>query len=116
MKLETPFVLGRSTIGVITGPGCEKIKWNAVVRKIEPETFFSFTWHPYAIDPDTDYSKETPTLVEFRLEKIPAGTLLSLKESGFDKIPAARKAEAFRMHENGWVKQMANIAGYVEKA
>ena len=40
-----------------------------VVQKIEPERLFSYTWHPYAIDPKVDYSGETPTLVEFTLEK-----------------------------------------------
>jgi hypothetical protein len=50
---------------------------------------------PYAIDPDVDYSKETPTLVEFRLEKAENSTLLLLTESGFDKIPRDRRLEGF---------------------
>jgi len=54
--------------------------------------------------------------VEFRLEKIPTGTLLTVRESGFDKIPAGRRAEAFRMHDNGWTDQMTNIEDYVAKA
>jgi hypothetical protein len=78
------------------------------------ETLFSFTWHPYAVDPKTDYSKETPTLVEFRLEKKTAGgTLLRLTESGFDKVPANRRLEAFRMNDGGWTEQMKNIASHV---
>ena len=67
----------------------------------------------YAIDPKVDYSAETPTLVEFRLEEIPTGTLLLLTESGFDKIPAHRRAEAFRMNEGGWAQQMININRHV---
>ena len=58
-------------------------------QKMEPEQLFSFTWHPYAIDPNVDYSKEPPTLVEFRLEKTASGTLLVLTESGFDAHSAA---------------------------
>jgi len=54
---------------------------------LEPERLFSFTWHPYAIDPAVDYSTEAQTLVEFRLEKIAEGTRLRITESGFDKIP-----------------------------
>ena len=84
-----------------------------VVQNIEPERLFSFTWHPYALDPTRDYSQETPTLVEFTLEKTAAGTLLKVVESGFDKIPADRRAEAFRMNENGWAQQMENIARHV---
>ena len=33
----------------------------------------SFTWHPYAVEAHVDYSSETPTLVEFRLQKTPVG-------------------------------------------
>jgi hypothetical protein len=80
---------------------------------MEPERLFSFTWHPYAVDPKADYSQEPPTLVEFRLEKTASGTLLSLTESGFDKIPANRRLEAFRRNDGGWTEQMKNIDSYV---
>jgi len=83
------------------------------VQKMDPERLFSFTWHPYGIDPKVDYSKETPTLVEFRLEKTPNGTLLILTESGFDKVPSDRRAEAFRMNDGGWSEQIKNIERYV---
>jgi uncharacterized protein YndB with AHSA1/START domain len=115
VKLESPFVLGKSTAGMITHPGFNH-RWEAVVQKMEPEKLFCLAWHPFSIDPKIDYSKETPTLVEFRLEKIPTGTLLTVRESGFDKIPAGRRAEAFRMHDNGWTDQMTNIEDYVAKA
>jgi uncharacterized protein YndB with AHSA1/START domain len=80
---------------------------------MEAERLFSFTWHPYAIDPKVDYSKEPQTLVEFRLEKTATGTLLLLSESGFDKIPASRRMEAFRMNDGGWTQQMKNIERHV---
>jgi uncharacterized protein YndB with AHSA1/START domain len=80
---------------------------------MEPEQLFSFTWHPYALDQSKDYSQETPTLVEFTLEAIAAGTLLTVTESGFDKIPADRRAEAFRMNDGGWAQQIVNIERYV---
>jgi uncharacterized protein YndB with AHSA1/START domain len=89
------------------------VKWEAVVVKMEPERLFSFTWHPYSVDSKIDYSKETPTLVEFRLEKIPSGTLLVLTESGFDKVPSDRRLEAFRKNDSGWTAQMKNIEIYV---
>jgi uncharacterized protein YndB with AHSA1/START domain len=116
VKLEGPFVPGQVSRGHITYPGYEHLKWEAVVQKMEPERLFSFTWHPYASDPKKDYSKETPTLVEFRLEKIPNGTLLLLTESGFDKIPADRRAEAFRRNDGGWTEQMKNIEAHVAPA
>jgi uncharacterized protein YndB with AHSA1/START domain len=113
VKLDGPFVPGQVSRGWITYPGYEHVKWEAVVQKMEPERLFSFTWHPYAVDPKMDYSKEPPTLVEFRLEKTAAGTLLTVTESGFDKIPAGRRPEAFRMNEGGWTQQIKSIESYV---
>jgi uncharacterized protein YndB with AHSA1/START domain len=115
VNIEGPFVAGQKAEGQITHPGYEHVRWKAVIQKIEPEKLFSFTWHPYAIDPKVDYSHETPTLVEFRLEKTAAGTLLVVTESGFDKVPADRRAEAFRMNDSGWAAQMKNIEGHVSR-
>jgi uncharacterized protein YndB with AHSA1/START domain len=113
VKLDGPFVPGKISIGHVTYPGYEHLKWEAVVQEMEPERLFSLTWHPYAIDPKKDYSNEPSTLVEFRLEKTATGTLLLLTESGFDKIPADRRLEAFRMNDRGWIEQMKNIESYV---
>jgi uncharacterized protein YndB with AHSA1/START domain len=113
VKLEGPFVTGQASRGHITHPGYEHVRMEMVVQKIEPEGYFSFTWHPYAIDPKVDYSQEASTLVEFRLEKSAKGTLLMVTESGFDKIPSARRLEAFRMNDNGWGQQLKNIENHV---
>ncbi|HZY63297.1 MAG TPA: SRPBCC family protein [Edaphobacter sp.] len=112
VKLEDPFVPGRTSRGHITYPGYEHLVWEAVIQKMEHERLFSFTWHPYAVDPKMDYSSEPPTLVEFKLEKTSTGTLLLLTESGFDKIPAGRRPEAFRMNDDGWTQQLKNIEDY----
>jgi uncharacterized protein YndB with AHSA1/START domain len=116
VKLEGPFVPGQESRGNITYPGYEHIVWTAVIQNMEPERLFSFTWHPYAVDPNVNYSKETPTLVEFRLEKAGSGTLLVLTESGFDNIPAERRSEAFRRNDGGWTEQMKNIEAHVTQA
>ena len=113
VKLEGPFVPGQLSRGRITYPGYEHVTWQAVIKEMTPETLFSFTWHPYAIDPNVDYSKETPTLVEFRLQPTAQGTLLVVTESGFDKIPAHRQIEALRMNDGGWAEQMKNIERHV---
>lgn len=113
VKLEGPFVPGQVSRGQMTYPGYEHLKWEAVVQKMEPERLFSFTWHPNAVDPKMDYSKETPTLVEFRLEKTANGTLLVLTESGFDKVPSDRRLEAFRSNDGGWTHLMPVIEKYV---
>ena len=113
VKLEGPFVPGQVSRGQITYPGYEHLKWEATVQKMEPEKLFSFTWHPYAVDPKIDYSNEPPTLVEFTLQKTANGTLLTVTESGFDKIPSGRRLEAFRMNDGGWAEQMKNIEKHV---
>lgn len=113
VKLDGPFEPGKVSRGHITCPGYEHLRWEAVVQKMEPERLFSFTWHPYAVDPAIDYSKETATLVEFRLEKTTSGTLLLLTESGFENIPSDRRLEAFRMNDGGWTEQMKNMESYV---
>jgi uncharacterized protein YndB with AHSA1/START domain len=115
-RLERPFVPGHVCRGRVTYPGYEHLQWEAVVQKMEPERLFSFTWHPYAVDPNVDYSSEPSTLVAFTLEKTATGTLLRIVESGFDKLPDQRRLEAFRMNEGGWAIQMQNIAGYLVDA
>jgi uncharacterized protein YndB with AHSA1/START domain len=115
VRLDSPFKAGEVSRGNITWPGYEHLKWEATVKAIEPEHYFAFTWHPYSVDPKVDYSKETPTLVEFRLDPTANGTLLSVTESGFENVPAHRRLEAFRMNDNGWAQQMKNIEIYVSK-
>jgi uncharacterized protein YndB with AHSA1/START domain len=115
VRLDGPFAPGQVSTGHMTYPGYEHVKWEAVVQAMEPERLFSYTWHPYAVDPAFDYSKEPPTLVEFRLEPTARGTLLLVTESGFDAIPAGRRPEAFRRNEGGWTEQMKNIAAHVEQ-
>jgi uncharacterized protein YndB with AHSA1/START domain len=110
---DRPFVTGQISRGPITYPGYEHLIWEIEVKKMEPERLFSFTWHPYAVDPTMDYSKETPTLVEFTLQTTANGTLLVVAESGFDKIPSERRLEAFRMNDGGWTQQMKNIERHV---
>ncbi len=113
VKLDGPFEPGKTSTGHITWPGYEHLKWEVVVQEMEPEQYFAYTWHPYAVDPNVDYSTETPTLVEFHLEATATGTLLKVTESGFEDVPSARRLEAFDKNSNGWAQQMKNIETYV---
>ena len=115
VKLENAFLPGQTSRGQITIPGYEHVRMEVVVQKMEPEHLFSYTWHPYAIKPGVDYSKEPPTLVEFRLEETSNGTVLTVTESGFQKLPPERRAEAFRMNEGGWEEQLQNIEHHVTR-
>ena len=107
------FVAGQHAQGFITYPGYEHLLFEVLVERMEPERLLSMRWHPAAIDPAVDYSKEPTTLVEFELTEVDGGTLLTLVESGFDKIPPERRLEAFRMNSGGWDEQMKNIEKHV---
>ena len=113
MKFEGPFEAGKTIRGKITTRGYEHLSVELRVERVEPEQLFSYRWHPYAIDAEHDYSAEPMTLVEFRLSETAGGTELSIVESGFERIPADRRAEAFRMNDGGWSAQLKNIERYV---
>ncbi len=113
VNLEGEFAEDASIRGRITHPGYEHVTMDMLIEQIIPERYFSYRWHPYAIDPTVDYSAEPTTLVEFRLEDTEGGTALTIVESGFDRIPLARRAEAFRMNQQGWTGQIKNIERYV---
>jgi len=116
MNFEGPFVEGASVRGRVTYPGYEHMVGDLKIARIQPESYFAYRWHPYAVDPDVDYSSEPTTLVEFRLEDAGSHTALTIVESGFDRIPEHRRAEAYRMNEGGWTGQVENITAHVETA
>jgi uncharacterized protein YndB with AHSA1/START domain len=116
VKLQGDFTVGKRIQGKITYPGYEHLTMDVTVQRMDEGQLFSFRWHPYAIDPKIDYSTEPTTLVEFRLEEAADGTLLTVVESGFDRIPPARRAEAFPRNEEGWTVQLKNIENYVSQA
>ena len=113
ITLDGAFAAGKTVRGRVTSPGHEHLKVEMLVERIEPERYFSYRWHPYPKDPAQDYSWEPMTLVEFTLEETEGGTALTIVESGFDRIPLARRAEAFRMNTEGWGGQIKNLAAYV---
>ena len=114
VRLDGPFMPGQPSTGQLTIKGLEHIRWSAMVQKIEPERYFAYKWHPYAIDPKVDYSGEPMTLVEFFLEKSAKGTLVRVVESGFEKLPPDRRDISLRMNDGGWGKQLGNIGKHVE--
>jgi uncharacterized protein YndB with AHSA1/START domain len=108
------FSPGQLVRGPITVAGYEHLIWEVRIERIEPPNLLSYRWHPYAVDPKMDYTKEEPTLVTFTLTDAPGNaTLLTLVESGFDQVPPERRLEAFRMNSSGWSTQMDNIARHV---
>lgn len=109
------FVAGKHIQGMITYPGYEHLNMDVLIERIVPEQLLSWRWHPAAIDPKVDYSQEPTTLVVFELREAEGGTMLTVVESGLDKIPLARRADVFRMNSSGWDQQMGNIKKHVAK-
>lgn len=113
MNVDGEFAAGTTVSGKVTHPGFEHITVEMLVERIDPERYFSYRWHPYPMDPAVDYSAEPTTLVEFILEETEGGTEVTIVESGFDRLPLARRNEAFRMNDGGWAGQAKNLAKYV---
>ena len=113
VALEGVFAPGARLAGHFTTPDHKHLSMEITVEQVEPERLLSYRWHPYAVEPDVDYADEPTTLVEFHLADVADGTQLTVVESGFDGIPLARRATAFRMNEQGWAEQLTNIARYV---
>lgn len=113
VKLDDGFAVGKRVRGKITYPGYEHLTMDVTVERMDKERLFSFRWHPAAIDPKIDYSSEPTTLVEFRLQQVAEGTLLTVIESGFDQLPASRRNDAFSRNSQGWETQMQNVARHV---
>lgn len=113
VKLSAPFAAGAEVSGQITIRDYDHVTMTIWIEAMEPERFFSFRWHPYAIEPGVDYAAEPTTLVTFTLEDAGQGTRLTIVESGFDAIPESRRAKAFAMNSSGWSGQAENIRKFL---
>jgi uncharacterized protein YndB with AHSA1/START domain len=116
VALHGEFAEGQTIRGQITYPGYEHLTAEMEIVRIQPQTYFAYRWHPAAMEVGVDYSREPTTLVEMRLREAADGTELTITESGFDALPAARRAEAFRLNEGGWATQCDHIAQYVARS
>ena len=127
MKFDGPFAPGATMRGVIVPTQVnadvakaqkpyEGLPFEITIEKMEPERLFSFRWHPNAVERGVDYSAEPTTLIEFVLEEVANGVLLTVTESGFDRIPLARRAKAFTANEQGWGMVVKLIEEYLVQA
>jgi uncharacterized protein YndB with AHSA1/START domain len=124
VEFDGPFQAGARVTGKIrpttVDPEVAKLQaphegklFDITIGRIEPQALFSFRWHPFAIEPNVDYSNEPTTLVEFALAETQDGTLLTITESGFDSLPLVRRAQAFAANEGGWEHQIKLIEKYL---
>jgi uncharacterized protein YndB with AHSA1/START domain len=111
-----PFAPGARLQGKITHKGYEHMTMDISIERMEPERLFSWRWHPGGREPGEDVSHEPTTQVVFELEAVAGGTLLTVVESGFDRIPLARRAKAFRDNDQGWAMQMQAIEAHLGRS
>ena len=116
VRFEAGFEPGKPVRGQITNRGYEHVTFNAQIERMEAPHHFSMRWHPYAVEPEHDYSQEPTTLISFDLTSVQGGTELRIVESGFSAIPIARRAEAYRRNGEGWSIQCQNIEAYLAQA
>jgi hypothetical protein len=83
------------------------------IERIDPMAVFSFRFHPFAVDPNLDYSHEPLNRVTFALQGARDGTRLTITESGFDQIPLERRAQAHAVNEQGWSLAIQAIQSYL---
>jgi uncharacterized protein YndB with AHSA1/START domain len=94
----------------------EGMKFEMIIERVEPERLFSFRWHPFAVDRGVDYEKEPTTLVALALDDTRDGVTLTVTESGFERLPANRRAAAFAANQQGWAKQLELIQRYLARS
>jgi uncharacterized protein YndB with AHSA1/START domain len=116
VELAGSFAPGVRVAGRITHEGYEHVPFEITIEAMEPERLLSWRWHPNSVETGVDYGAEPTTLVVFELDDVDEGTRLTVVESGFDGIPLARRAEAYRGNEEGWSAQMQAIQRYLTDA
>jgi uncharacterized protein YndB with AHSA1/START domain len=83
------------------------------IDQIQRPRLFSFRFHPFAVDPDADYSREPMNLVTFELQEVPDGTMVTITETGFDRIPLERRAMAYEVNDRGWALATKALENYL---
>jgi len=114
VQAEGVFEPGARVRMTSTYKGHEGTVFYMTIDEISPEHRFSWRWNPDAELPREDTTAPT-TLVEFRLEEVEGGTLVTVTESGFDRVDPAHRAKAFADNSEGWKIQMENLSAYVGK-
>jgi len=115
LKLDGPFRVGEVTFGEVTYPGHEGLPFWARVKIMDEPRRFSFVWPmDENVQPDDPHLDGKATLVEFILEPSGNGSKLTVRESGFEKLPEEKRLQVFRDNQGGWDAQTKNIKEFVE--
>jgi uncharacterized protein YndB with AHSA1/START domain len=116
MQVEGEISLGADVWMTTTDPAYAGQRFVVRIKELTPPRRFVWQWHPGAVDPAVDYSKEPWTTVTFTLEPSGKGTRLSVSETGFTELSLARRAKAFADNSQGWTEVIVWIQKYAEAA
>lgn len=79
------------------------------VKVVDPMSVFAYTW---AINgaPEGDPRR---TYVEFRLEPVATGTVLTVTESGFAQVPDEWLEASYQGNTQGWTSELGELVDYL---
>jgi len=84
------------------------------VDGVESHRRISFRWHPYPLAQAADLAREPMTTITFELEDADKGTRVTITESGFDQLEAARRDAAHAANDAGWDHQLRLLRKFVD--
>jgi uncharacterized protein YndB with AHSA1/START domain len=114
VTIEGDIAAGAEAWMTSTSPGHEGQRFLVRFTEMTPPRRFVWQWHPGAVDPVVDYSREPWTTVTFTLEPSGGGTRLSVSETGFNEISLSRRAKVFADNSGGWTEVIVWIQKYAE--
>lgn len=116
MKIEGEIAPGQEVWMTTTNAKYAGMRFPVRFVELTPLRRMVWQWHPGAVDPNVDYSLETPTTVTFTLEPIAGGTRLSVEETGFEDVSLARRAKVYEDNSQGWTQVLVWLQKYAEAA
>lgn len=116
MIIEGEIAPGNQVWMTTTNPGYAGQRFQVWFIEMTPPKRFVWQWHPGAVDPGVDYSREQRTTVTFTLEPTAAGTRLSVAETGYDEISLARRAKVYEDNSQGWTQVLGWLKRQAETA
>ena len=92
----------------------EQGRYSAVLEEVEEGSALAFRW---ASMPDTEPRVGNSTVVRFTLEDHSSGTLLTVRETGWETLDADENEVEQTMRENteGWRSELEELAALLER-
>lgn len=96
---------------VVMGWEQHGVRTTLAIKVVDPTSVFAYCW-PIAGAPEDDPRR---TYVEFRLEPVASGTVLTVTESGFAQLPE-EWLNAYTGNTEGWTAELGELVAYLDAA